>query len=418
MSNPDGFSTETYFEALSVSHLVDWFAVPRSHPDHLTFAMRKEARSTLGPLKIRVDGRRATHGKIFVSSNGLNPTRTLSHLLADIGGNESFLRVIAELHPLYFFAATSNPVPYAYGEITDNWLNDPVQVQRCLGRDPFGSFLPIYVSQLQALVNMLVAPSDTSPIISQGGNTLISEHGVRVQLRWSEVRVPQIETYFERHHQQAVGSVGTAALVALGGLDRVDVRRHVQHTSDWAERRDDCLTISTPLNETYRLVIYAKSRTRIRFEVRRLRKGDYTSLPEHEGQANKLLSIINLQRRYLLTAARWDRIGAMFDEPSTPSIGDLTRLCGLVARACLDYDADVQVILTRLLEHGDLCPSRSDGYPAGLITELCALGVLHRVSVGRRDHQRSTKRYTLAPDFRSLVAVVTTYLGTSAAQAA
>lgn len=409
-AHAEAMTADQYFEVLSTAPPeVDWFRVPERRRDGLVIKTRSGMTSTLGELKIAVGGRRSNDGKLFVQLTG-NPTRTLSHLLADLGNGGEFRQQVAALDPFSFFAFAENPIPRALGS-PDNWLSDADQVQRCLGPDAFSAFLPIYVDQLQALIARLMAPSLATIPAAEGGDIVMSEPGIEVRLRWSELRVPQIEAYFERHHAQAVGGVRTAAMVALGDLDRVDVRRFPRLTSDWVDRLDDCLSISFPLNDRYRMAIYAKSPLRIRFEVRRLGKGDYSGLDRPTSPPDRLLAIMNMERHHLLSASRWSDVGSMFDEHPMPRIGDMSRLCGLVAQACIACGVDVMPVLTRLLEDGGISSNGHDKVPETLINALCRVGVLQRVAPQRRDHRRPVKRYALKAEYRMLIDAVTVAFG-------
>ncbi len=196
------------------------------------------------------------------------------------------------------------------------------------------------------------------------------------------------------------------AFAHMAETDMADVRRYSRPTSDWVERRDDCLSIGFPLNDRYRLGIYAKSPSRFRYEVRRLKKGDYSELGRPAQPQDRLLAIIGMERRNLLAATNWTHIGAMFDETPAPQIADLTRLCGLIAQVCALHQVDVESVMARLFEDGGISRNGHDEVPEGLLEGLRAVGVLHRVVIGRRDHRRPVKRYALTPEYRHLIDAV------------
>lgn len=112
---------------------------------------------------------------------------------------------------------------------------------------------------------------------------------------------------------------------------------------------------------------------------------------------------MNMERANLLTAARWAGVGPMFDEQPRPQIADLTRLCSIVARACVE----VEPVFARLLEDGGISRQGHVTAPEALLTALCVQGVVRRVSLGRRDHRRPVKRYALTPDYRQLIDAIT-----------
>ena len=405
-SHPDAMSVGEYFDLLGSSHEVDWFRLPERLSNGMLIQTRSNPATTLGPLEISLNGRNEGRGRLSVILKGANPTRTLAHLLADLGHEPAFPDIVAALGPFQFFAHAGTQIPRAIGSNADNWLSDPDLVLQCLGADPFSVFLPIYVDQLQRLIAEMLFPVALNRFVADGAQTTLHHHGLAIRLDWGEVRVPQIECYFERHHVGAVGAVRAAAAVALAETDMTDVHRYSRPTSDWVERQDDCLSIGIPLNDRYRLWIYAKSPTRFRFEVRRMKKGDYAALDRPALPRDRLLAIMNMERCHLLNAANWLRIGAMFDEQPNPQITDLTRLCFLIAQVCTEHGGDLQGVMARLFEDGGISRNGYDDLPEAVLEGLRHAGVLHRVVVGQRDHRRPVKRYSLSPAYRHLMDVV------------
>jgi hypothetical protein len=399
-------AVEDFFGSLGVSHEVDWFRSPEERANLWLIRTRSNAATTLGPTEISVRGRNDGRGRININLKGANPTRTLAHLLADHGTEAGFANAISALSPSRFFALANNSIPRAIGSSPDNWLPEPDVVVRCLGRNPFAVFLPIYVGQLQRLIAEMLSPFAPSQMVPEGPDMVWSEHGLVVRVEWGRARVPQIESYFERHHGGAVGAVRSAAVVALGEADMADVRRYSRPVSDWIERQDDCLSIGLPLTDRYRLGIYAKSPDRLRFEVRRFKKGDYSGLASPAQPHDWLLGIMNMERHKLLDAMSWPRVGAMFNEQPNPQMSDLIRLCSLIAQACSEYGLDVQSVMARLFEDGGITRNGHDDVPTAFLQRLCRAGVLHHLVVGRRDHPRPRKRYSLTPEYRHLMDAV------------
>ena len=173
-----------------------------------------------------------------------------------------------------------------------------------------------------------------------------------------------------------------------------------------ASHGPDCLSIGFTLTDKYRLGVYAKSPSRFRFEVRRLKKGDYSDIGRPVRPRDRLLAILEMERLNLLTAVRWSRFGEMFNERPTPQITDLTRLCGMIAQLCAAHQVGVQGVMARLFEDGGISRNGHDELPEALLDDLCNVGILHRVVIGRRDHQHPVKRYALVPQYRHLMDAV------------
>ena len=118
----DRMTAAEYFDAVSTAPLdVDWFRVPARSPEKILITSRSNMPATLSELRITVKGRQGTRGALFVSLSG-NPTRTLAHLLADLGEDPEFVDRITRLSPFEFFALARNPIPRALGTTQDNWF--------------------------------------------------------------------------------------------------------------------------------------------------------------------------------------------------------------------------------------------------------------------------------------------------------
>lgn len=286
---------------------------------------------------------------------------------------------------------------------SDNWIEDADLALRCLGSDVFGTFLPLFSSKLIDLCTILVSPRVSTNVAVDGSDIVLAERGIEVRLNCGAINVPQIECYFERHHRQAVPGVRQAVAAALVTLDYALATRYEQITPFGMEREDDQLSISTKLAKDRRLLIYAKSRSRLRFEIKRLKKGDYRSLPTPAGPLHRLSAIFDTERRELLTACNWASVGALFVEPSQPTMSDLTRLCSLVAAACLAEGVDVEPVLARILEDGGA--SKSGGRPLSrsIVSRLTDAEVLERSHLRGRDHRKAAKRVALAPEYRAVI---------------
>lgn len=383
----------------------DWFRRPEWRYNIRTLQTRTPSASTLGIMAVKLRGSPgATEGALSISIT-TNPTRTLAHLLAEHGSRSNFCEHISAFPPSQFFAPTQEHIERAFGT-PDNWFPDFNLLRDQMGQDPFARFLPIFVGQIQQFVLGILRPRLETPTFDDGTDIVIRDPDIEVRLDWGHVKVPQIETYFERHFSQAVGAVRSAATVALADLNRTRVSRYSVQTSHWVERQDDCLVIGTPLTDRHALTVYAKSKSRIRFEVKRLKKGDYSGLARPSSPTDWLLDILNLERRNLLAQVRWQAVAQMFHEPDRPILGDLSRLCQQVAQACMEDGVEVGPVLGRLLEDGGLLRSGLDNIPADLIARLCEMGVLKRTTVRRRDIGSNLQRLSLNPEFRVLIETI------------
>lgn len=409
---PDALSAQEFRALLSTAPAqMSWFRSPESRRRELRLRTLANNSSTLSMVDMVVNGWPATRGNLVFRA-AANPTRTLAHLLAQYGEEPDFLAAVSDLPVWSFFEATSEPVDTSFGS-PDNWVEDYDLAQRCLGPDVFSAFLPLFSRKLIDLFAALASPRLSTTVTVDGSDLVLTESGIEVRLNCGAINVPQIECYFERHHSQAVPGVRQAVAAALVTLDYALATRYEQIASFGMEREDDKLSIAAKLARDRRLLIYAKSRTRLRFEIKRLKKGDYRSLAGPAGPFQRLTDIFDMERRDLLTACNWASVGALFAEPSQPTMSDLTRLCSLVAAACLAEGVEVEPVLARILEDGGASKSGGHLLPRSLVARLSVAGVLERSHLRSRDHRQTAKRVALTAEYRALIDNISHALVTS-----
>ena len=382
----------------------DWFRRTVTKNSFTTLQTRSTPPCTLGSVRARLGHPNGIPTYLNFSLTA-NPTRTLAHLLAEHGGRDDFVSFIARLRPAQFFAMTDNFLPRGRGTL-DNWVHNADLLFDCLGDDPFGQFLPIYVQQLKQFAAELFAPTLTARIEEVGENIRVIDDIATISLLWGGVRVPQIETYFERHHSQAIAAVHSFATRALANLNHATVRRFEVLASYFVERVDDGLLVGSNLTDLHRLAIYAKDKSRLRFEIRRNGKGSYPSIRHSTDPANHLLGIFELERQNLLSQCRWPHVGEMFDEPSRPSIADLSSLCSIIAEACQSEGVPPRPIFHILLEEGGVLRRGSEVMPERLVARLFAAGVLNRSSIRQRDINRPRHWLALREEHRVVIAAM------------
>ncbi|QYU68641.1 hypothetical protein J4558_00370 [Leptolyngbya sp. 15MV] len=403
----DSLSVEEFFEMLTPWDEPQWFRMENTRTG-VVIKSRSGAATTLGAIRLGVDGRRERGGFIKFALKGGNVTRTLHHLLIMHGHlGPQFAEFASQLDPVSFFMRAPGGVPLGFGEDADNWISDYAVMRACLGDDPFGTFHPIYVRQLQRMVGWLVLPLDTRRLIPDGTSMWSRVPGISCRMDWGDVRLQQIEAYFERRHSHAVGAVRLLATAALVDFDDAQVWRYITNTSLWAERADDNLSVGFDLRENYRLAVYAKAPGRIRFEVRR--KGKGTTIQPSDGvpmPEARLLDMFRHDQSNLLDAAQWRSLGPLMDEHPAPQMSDLVHLCSAVQRASAAHEVNFSSLLAALLEDGGLKPNGALGWSDALISDLRQAGILYRPNVRRRDHRRPNKRHALRPEYRGLLNLV------------
>jgi len=374
-----------------------WFKQPNVHPAFRTIKTRWPARSTIPMLEI--EWRRSPDGsgqiKVTVSAN---PTITLHHLLARYGDAPDFAGAVAALPFDEFFDRAPDARLQRSLDGRDNWLPDVSALNTALPDRPFEHFLPIYAEQLQQLVAALVIPDGCSEIGYHGPTMVMDSPETTVSIRWGEIAVPQIETYFERYHSRAVPVMRAAAQRVLSAHARSGVHRYVP--IEEATREGDRFSVSAEISKSRRVVAYAKSARRLRFEVRRQAKGDYPAADPHAPPTARLLQIIAHERDLAATGVIWQNYGRMFDEPEGFYAADLVELVSAISAACVQAGIQPRDILTKLLSDGGYSePLRK---PSPVTRFLIRAQIIEEVRLAPYKLRGTQVRYSLVERYRDL----------------
>lgn len=375
---------------------VQWFNMPQPTPKSMTVEMsRSQNGSTISECKVRITSPRSDHGGIHVNLT-VNPTRTFAHLLARFGTDLSPAEMweeISSLSPVSFFAKAEAGLISPSLDGSDNWLPAARYMRDRLGADPWERFLPLFCDRLRRLCNALQMEAPIDPA-NEPTNRMSSPSG-EVSLHWSEVRVSSVETYFERYHRLAISTVRRGGNALLAADHAVDFWRYVPEASSF-HRENDRFSIILALPGARKLAIYAKLRDRLRFEIRRKGKGDYSRLGSPTDGNMRLLGILEQERRLLIGAVRWDAIGEFLAGPDHPQIADVETLIEQVCASCGQNANLAAEILNRLLFDGAIV--EADASPA-IIGDLRKRGIIERRLIRVRDQNRRARRFSLAAPY-------------------
>lgn len=397
----DDLTPEGYFELLAPPWEPHWFKIEQS-PERILIATLANPATTLGKVHLSIK-KQGGQGAIRFNLTGGNVVRTLHHLLISYAWlGEAFSSHIAEIDPVAFFSRAGEGVPRALGD-ADNWISNLRFAHECLGSDPFAAFLPIYVNQLKRMVAWICLPAPAASLASDSGDVIASVPGLTCRFDWEGVSINEAEAFFERRHTNALGAVRLLGSAALADFDNAEVWRYITNSSMWAERGNDNLSVGFVLNERYRIAIYAKSPSRMRFEMRR--KGPGAKAPE--GPETRLLRVLEMERQHLADYFGWPVIGSLLDEHPAPQMSDLVSLCNAVHRISVQHSLQFHTLLNVLLTDGGIRTNAALGWSDEVIAELCSAGIIQRTTLRRQDHRRPNKRYALRPEYRGMVHLVT-----------
>lgn len=380
-----------------------WLNVPVAREGATTVELTQRSSqntSTISNLSIRVSARAGQIGSIKIKI-GLNPTRTLHHLLAyfEQGEGEAdgpLLDRLSLLSPLEFFSKSSRATEMAVSlDGGDNFLPDVSLARRLVHVDFWPTYLEVFCEQLRRLCELIL--SETGAALDEGLSS-----NERLELDWAEVRVPQIECYFERYHRSAVWAVRQGCWHLLAADHSATVR---SYEGDWSAVRDNRrFAASLPLTSGCHLAIYAKLHDRLRFERRRNGRGNYIRLARNRTGMARLLAIIQMERQSLIDGVRWGEIGEIFSGPDEAAVPDFLLLIEQVEAASRGNAATFGHLLKSLIIEGAVVRPRAGPTLdlGGPIRELQERGVIDRARIRPRDLNGRDTRYALRSPFREI----------------
>lgn len=407
------------FPYLVATPLGAWFTDPQFRPGspYRNIKTVQAPIQTLGALMARLGPRHGGQaGWDFNVELQVNPTRTLASLLSIYAQvePEDFIGAISGLALDEFFAVADD-MPRSLDGGT-NWVANWERMETCLGADPFGTFLPIYLAKLQSLVEHIVNPSASEPRFSNQGELRICEDaGMRVEIDTANVKVPQSEVYFERYHGQALAGMREAALSAIDKLREVESTFFIAGTESGQRtdrstvaRQASGLQVSTQLPNNSRLAIYSKSERRIRFEIRRHGTIRWPDVAEPSfSPMQRLQQRLDYERgRWVAdgrNALRWPNIFSLFEEPRRPHIGDMAELLEKVCEVATRHGASVGMLVRKLVGDGGVIPEDQDDISSNVLDALVRVGVMQRVRVAQRREGKAASRYALSNHYLTVV---------------
>lgn len=409
LSSGPAFFTQRFTDAT-----LAWLRRPQPTGNTLTVESVQSPPLTLSRLKISATRCNGNEGGIIVDLS-VNPTRTLASLIARFGEQGDFRARIFMMDCLTFFGvATAGPSaapPSLDGG--DNYLPEHPSARELLGDDPFVAFMPIFLGQLQALISRVLSEHDAGLELDGSEQVILSADG-SIRLDWGNASAPQIETYLERFHRNAVAAVRGAATSILDAdtASRVTLYPAYQVQPE-LERSADRLSLTAVVNMTvdsrHTLSVYAKTPTRIRFEVRRHRRGRYTNHQSGEDQADRashlrrlLHILLDVERHDAYRLIQWSDLFGFFEEPDVPAIGDLAYVMGAIFQAANGSSELFNLLTERLLIDGGLAVGVDGRIARSAVAHLERAGVIEKGRIRHRHTPSQIARYRLVGPYRPL----------------
>lgn len=326
----------------------------------------------------------------FSAILNLNPTRTLHRAL-----DAAQRRPLAALAPRTFFSAMEtltdrspeysgrpNPEPTLDGK--DNILPTPEHMGGTWpeGRARFQTdYLAVFEEKLKALIVEAITPQAVEINVSPGGCRATTKDGVVVELDWHKLIVQRAEVYWER---DAADAPAVARRMMDGGLTLARNIRATKYAASGAhyevDQQDGFPSLLIPLTgrRTILLNLYAKTRTRLRTEVRYVH--DFNAVLRGFRSPTARLTLL-LERLKEDAAHRlpWEQLGRLAQLPPNVGIESIPDLVARITTACRGHEGALEDVTRSLLMYGGL--TADDGKIAGseaIVARLERADVLER----------------------------------------
>lgn len=320
-----------------------------------------------------------------------NPTRTFMHL-----GCPS-LDVAAATHPTEFFAANPD-VARAVRALTLDGSDNYAHFYSGLGGDAgWREWLALFERQLMLLLEWIFHP----PTPEHGEPDLPGVHG---ELSWSNLTLSEVEAYVERRAENAVD----LSVILAQGL--VTAAREAETTAYYLARqgrRSAALSTVLPLTEDVGLSVYAKTSSRVRFEVR-YRDYSFSTVRARAEMVGRGEASGPLQALFILAARDassrlplpWRFMAEAAVQPERDVASTLAEFAQLVHRACRGEPSYFEAVFARLLRTGAVSSGGADAFaPVGIVEALLRLGVLRRARLLLSERDDGGRVFSLAPRF-------------------
>lgn len=336
----------------------------------------------------------------------VNPIRTLSHILDAHHFNE-----IAGLSPEEFFAKRRQARAASLAlDGQDNMVTDFLAFS--------GTVHSTYVQRVATYLNLFeralirrmldeLCPSDRGFVRRTDGETWLAENDdLLVRLEWGALTVSQCEVCWERKDNQALERVHALADDMLLSARSVEVPIFSQPSRKRpisVQRELGAIAVRIPLPGEVTIVVYAKARDRLRFEVRYIK-----DLPDlvrnHLPQGGRtLVQWFDAIREHAASRLPWAELHQRLQPPqdfTVEILAELTLAVADVARGKQKSKRDA--LIRQLLLHGAITATTSDGdAPVGMLDRLARRGILEHVRLVGKD-AKTGRRFRLAERFAGL----------------
>lgn len=331
---------------------------------------------------------------------GVNPTRTLRHLMPEMRERSDPIEYLNGLHPRDFFAKRGPLQQLQTPNGNDNAIVSYAEVRGLLGETFPATFIGIFDGQLRRWATEAIAPASHGFVSRQTNNAIVSQtEASELELRWPYLTVSSAETYFERRHADAAALLSRVTQKIEATHVGAMWRRYGQN--ELGGRLPGTEVVGLDLTKTVQFKCYAKTGSRVRIETsynsairNALRRTQATpSMQEFETLCEAL-------RRDTLARCRWEEFCDLCAEPRRSTLREAAALLSTIVEAALAEDAEPAALIATLLSTGGSDATvAGEGLTPSLARRLTQAGVLSSTNLRRRNRPGAQVRYGLAPDW-------------------
>lgn len=340
----------------------------------------------------------------FKLTVAVNPIRTLGHILDSYTFGD-----IEGLTPYEFFAKRPEPRAAAITlDGNDNMVADYLAFSGTLPAtyvQRVATYLDLFERALVQRLLVELCPPDRGYTLRTDGDAWLAESDdLTVRLEWGALTVSQCEVCWERRDEQTLARVHALADDMLLSARSVEVpifTRPSRKRPISVERELGAIAVRIPLPGDVTVVVYAKSRDRLRFEVRYSKNLPDMVRSKMQSSGRTLVQWFNAIREHAASRLRWSDLHQRLQPQHVLTVDALTELTLAVADAATGKRKPKRnAIIRELLLHGAITATSSDGEaPFGILDRLARRGVLEHVPLLSRDAKigrrfRLSARYT------------------------
>lgn len=336
----------------------------------------------------------------------INPIRTLSHLL-----DAHTFEEIAGLTPWEFFAKRTQP---RAAQMTLDGQDNMVADFLAFGGTVHSTYVQRVATYLglfeRALVFRLL--DELCPMDQGYGHRRTEDaweaesDDLTVRLMWGQLNVSQCEVCWERNDPEALARAHALADDMLLSARSVEVPLFA--IPGTVERKLGSPAVRIPLPGEVAVVVYAKARDRLRFEVRYIKDLPDKVRGRLQRGSRSLVQWFDAIREHAASRLPSEQLHQRLeprDEPTVEALTELVLAVTDVARGKQRSKRDH--LLRELLRQGAVTATANDGeVPEGILRRLAARGFLEHVRLVKRDAIVG-RRYRLAPRYAGVVGKLT-----------